>query len=234
MADKYFLEYRNRIEKNVGRSDADSQQKIVDAFNLAMTSIATHTSVKSLQDTITTYFEKDNYIYSFDSLDIPDAQHIYTITLNDGSRYYPPLIYVSKNVYDQEIKPFIHSLRGKPHTFTVYDNTLYVAGVPDSSEYYVDISLSYWPTPVIDDFSLVSMTDCDAALEALATALFWLKIEEIKLYSIWLTEARRELKAYSTDRSNVVVFPGKYAARNSSSGFTRSPDYWLDPFRRSI
>ncbi len=234
MATKYFLEYKNRLLRNVGRTDTDSVSKMTDAFNDAMTVIASQTQIKSLQDSVTIYLEEDLYSYSLDDWDLSDLQHLYTITLNDGTRYYPPMSYVTKSTWDAELKPFIHTLTGKPYVFSFFDDTFYFAGVPDSSEYYIDITLSYWPAKVVDDGSLVDLTSYDIALEALATAFFWLKIEEVDLYDTWLSNANKAIGTYDRDLKQVIDFRGKSATRRDASIAGRGPDFWADPFRRNM
>jgi hypothetical protein len=233
MATKYFLEYKNKIVRNIGRTDSDTEKKIIDAFNDAMDIFSTVAEINSLNTITTVDLEEDVYIYELQALDLTDLKHIYSIVLADSTRYYPPMDYITKNTWDAEIKPFIHSLTGKPVTFSFFDDTLYFAGVPDSSDYHIDISCSYWPSKVLNDFSEVDLTSFDAALIALATAKVWLKLEEVELHDSWIASANADMKLYDRDLKHVVDFKGKSASRRSTT-MGRSPNYWADPFRRKM
>lgn len=228
---KYFLEYRQVIERNVGRTDSDSVKKIVDAFNEAQDMLCTAVDIKSLDSTLTVALEEDISDYSLDDIDLSDLKQIYTITLWDGTRYRPPMDYITRNVWDREIKPFIHTLTGKPYIYTFFNDVLSFAGVPDSSDYTIDIAFNFWPAKVTDDLSVVDLDSFDSALKDLTTALFWLKIEEVDLYDSWMNKANSGINLFRKEAKNVVDFKGKSATRRNVSLGSRGPDYWADPFR---
>lgn len=226
---KYFLEYRNKIRRNVGRDDSDSDLKIVDAFNDAQDIVASVTEMESLKSTLTVELTEGVYEYELAGFDLTDIKHIYTMKINDGVQYYDPLIYVTQQVWDKEIAGYIHTSTGRPTMFTLFDEVLYFAAVPDD-DYDLEIRFLYWPAKVENILSEVDVVDFDTALISLATAFFWLKLEEVELYREWMTKAGQENKIFRMDSMKVVDFMGKSNARRSVS---IGPSYWNDPFQRS-
>lgn len=226
---KYFLEYMNKIKRNLGRSDSGTEDKIVDGFNDAMDMIALSTEMESLKSTLTVQLYAGSYTYEFSEFDIEDLRHIYTMKINDGTQYYDPLVYVTQQVWDAEVAPYIHTSSARPTMFTLFDDVFYVAGNPDE-DYDLEIRFAYWPERVVDQNSIVDAVDFDPALLSLATAFVWLKLEEVELYQEWMKKAGIENKLFRMNAMNVVDFTGKSNARRQVSV---GPSYWADPFRKS-
>lgn len=227
---KYFLEYQGKIQRNIGRDDIDTNLKIVDAFNDAMDIIASVTEMESLKTTVTVQLTEGIYEYELSEFDMDDVKHIYTIKLNDGTRYYDPLRYVTQNVWDNEVAPYIHTASGRPTMFTLFDDVFQFASVPDSADYTLDVRFLYWPAKVDSILSEVDVCDFDTALISMSTAFVWLKLEEVELYREWMTKAGQENKIFRLDSGKVIDFMGKSNTRRQVSV---GPDYWSDPFRRS-
>ena len=226
---KYFLEFLNKIKRNVGRSDSDSEDKIFDAFNDAMDIIAMSVEMESLKSTSTVSLYEGIYSYEFSEFDLDDLRHIYTMKINDGTQYYDPMLYVTQQVWDAEVAPYIHTLSSRPTMFTLFDDTFYIAGNPDD-DYDLEIRFAYWPEKVIDSTSVVDLANFDSSLLSLSTAFFWLKVEEVELYQEWMRKAAMENKLFKIDAMKVVDFVGK---SNVRSHVSVGPTYWADPFRRS-
>lgn len=226
---KYFLEFLNKIKRNVGRSDTDTEDKIIDAFNDAMDMVALSTEMESLKSTLTVAIYEGIYTYEFSEFDLDDLRHIYTIKINDGTQYYDPLLYVTQQVWDAEVAPYIHTLSSRPTMFTLFDDTFYLASNPDD-DYDMEIRFAYWPEKIVDTSSVVDVVNFDTALLSLATAFVWLKLEEVELYQEWMKKAGMENKLFKMNAMNVVDFVGKSNTRRQVSV---GPSYWADPFRRS-
>lgn len=226
---KYFLEYMNKIKRNVGRSDLDTEDKIIDAFNDAMDIITMSVEMESLKSTLTVDIYEGIYEYEFSEFDLEDLRHIYTLKINDGTQYYDPLLYITQQTWDAEVAPYIHTLSARPTMFTLFDDVFYIAGKPDD-DYDLELRFAYWPAKVVDTGSIVDVVDFDSALLSLATAFVWLKIEEVELYQEWMKKAGMESKLFKFDAMKVVDFMGKSNARRKVSV---GPSYWADPFRRS-
>lgn len=227
---KYFLEYRDKIRRNTGRSDNDTDLKIVDAFNDALDIMASVTEMESLKTTLSVELREGEYTYELSEFDMDDVKHIYTMKIHDGTRYYDPLRYVTQQVWDAEISPYIHTATGRPRTFTLFDDILYFAANPDSDDYMLEVRMLYWPGRVSDITSEVDVTDFDTSLISLATAFTWLKLEEVELYREWMTKAGQENKIFRLDAMKVIDFMGK---SNTRRAVTIGPNYWADPFVRS-
>lgn len=229
---KYFLEYKDKILRNVGSpKDETALNQVIDAFNEAMDAIAVVAEIESLKTTVTNYFEEDVYAYELSSWDLSDLQHIYSVKLHDGDRYYPPMEFLTQSTWDAEVAPDIHNLSGKPNVFTLFNDILYFARVPDSSTYTCEIRCLYWPARVYNDSSLVDLTSFDTALLSLATAGYYLKKEEVELYDKWYEKANKEWGSYSRDAKTPINFKGKSASRRQT--VTYGSNYWNDPFQRT-
>lgn len=226
---KYFLEYRDKIRRNVGRDDTDTDLKIIDAFNDAMDIVASVTEMESLKATLTVQLYEGIGTYELSEFDMDDVKHIYTVVINDGTQSYDPMRYMTQNTWDEEVNPYIHSLTGRPTLFTLFDDVFYFAGVPDD-DYECIIRFLYWPAKVLSILSEVDVTSFDSPLISMATAFTWLKLEEIELYREWMTKAGQENKIFRMDSMKVVDFMGKANTRRVVSV---GPNYWADPFSRS-
>lgn len=226
---KYFLEFMNKIKRNVGRSDLDTEDKIIDAFNDAMDVVCLATEMESLKSTVTVSIYSGTYTYEFSEFDLDDLRHIYTVKIDDGTQYYDPLAYITQQVWDAEVAPYIHTTSARPTMFTLFDDTFYFAGNPDD-DYDVEIRFAYWPERVVDTSSVVDAANFDPALISIATAFVWLKLEEVELYKEWMKKAGIENKLFKDNAMKVIDFVGKSNTRRQVSV---GPSYWSDPFKRS-
>ena len=185
---KAYLALRNQIAQNVGRYNYDTEgvdnttdRKILASFNEAQELVSRYGEPMSLETTISVYLDVGIYEYEFADFDLDDCNHIYSIKLNDGTKYYPPMKYVIPLTFDQRIAPYIHNATGKPEMFTIYNKTLAFSRLPDD-DYQIDIRFRFEADKMVDTLSDCEIDEYEAVIVSLATAFTWLKFEEVEMY----------------------------------------------------
>lgn len=226
------------IAQNIGRYnfvtnsvDLGTQYLIISAFNEAQELIYALAEPSSLFTTTSVYLETGVYEYEFVDFDMDDCKHIYSIKLWDGTKYRLPMQYILPVVWDNTVAPYIETSTGKPEVFTWYNKVLYFSRKPDD-DYLIEIRFNFEPAPILNSDSYCDIDDFEAGLIYLATALTWLKLEEVELYKEWKKMAGDIIKPVRTD--NRTELTGRSSSYVKGRGSRFSYDYYNDPFIKGI
>lgn len=231
-----FLGMLNQVAENLGRYNYDTegidtttQRKIIDAFNEAQEFISRVGEPPSLETTISVYLDEDVYEYEYSDFDMDDCNHIYSIKLWDGDKYYPPMTYVIPLTWDQKIAPYIENNTGKPELYTIYNKTIIFSRLPDDA-YQIDIRFRFSATKVLNSDSDCDIEEYETGLVLLTTAFVWLKFEEVELYKEYKKMAGEVIKPILGD---VRVEPTSRGTSHAGRGGPSYPaDFYNNPFIR--
>ena len=225
-----YSEYEPYILRNLGRSDSTTSKLVMDSLNTAQQFLAAQQRWKSLSDEDTFTLYTGAFYYTLDELYLTDLQHIYSLKLHDGTRYWPPLKEVTAYQWDNTIAPYIHTSTGRPQGFCMYGDIIYFDRYSDA-DYTATIRFQYKPQWITTSLDEINFQDSDAALIALSTCLTWLALEETENAKIWLETSKGLLRSAELDWNKLFNFRTFTKASETAQA---QPDYWKDPFRRRV
>ena len=228
---KYYQAYQDKLIRNIGEDNTATTDKMLDAFNDAMSILYRASEFPSLKTTLSLDVYESQYVYAFDEWNISDLRKVYSAKIYDGTRYWPPMSFVTPAVWDERVSVYLHSSTGRPTIYTHYDDNFYISPVPNDNSYTLELRFYFQPAMVTSVLSEVDLTDIDDGLEALATALTWLKLEEVELYREWVQLATIVLKGSNIDLRSLINFEG--GSRTSATRGFAGAEYWKNPFVRS-
>lgn len=227
---QYFFDYENTFYRNLGKSDAETQAKLLDAINIVQEFLSEQTTWTKLTTTESFTIDSSYYTYDIDTdFYLYDLRHINSMFINDGTRNWPTMPFITYQKWDEAIGPYIHNLSGRPTGYTIYNRVIMLDKYPDT-DYTLNIRYTFkplWISSSLDEVSLAG--ECDGALIALTTSITWLALEETENAKFWFDIAKGLLKSSKIDMNKLVNFSTYTKAKERSNV---GPDYWSDPFRK--
>lgn len=222
-----YGDLRDAVINNLGgRNNTTTIAIILARTNFFIEWLASQKEWEDLQNTVTCAFIKSQYLYTLTSLALTSADKIYSIYMNDGTRYLPPMTPVTKHVWNRDYQPSTASAEGKPSVWCKFGGNLLFSRTPDSTyAFYVDVYSQ--PTKIVTEYDSLPFANMQGLFEAMVTALTWLSLGEKELFDKWFRLAAPMCSQFNIDSSRMLN-----AASPPRSGESKSGDYWADPFRR--
>lgn len=221
-----FEELRDRVVINLGgRNDTDTLSTIIAKTNFLIEWLAAQQEWEELQQVISTAFVASQSAYTLSELGLSDADKVYSVKMNDGSRWQPPMMSVTRVIWNRDYASFIDSVEGRPTVWCKFGGKLYFARTPDD-DYSVEIDVYQQPTKVTGTASVIPFSNLDGLFEAVVTALTWLSVGEKELFSAWWKLAAPMINTFNLDSNRLM----NTHTPNRGAGTTADP--WVDPFRR--
>jgi len=227
-----FGEYKTQIKSIIARDSAEAEEQIKFFFNIAQKIVAKTSEWQDLEATATPTLYAD--ISSYDltdpnlGLQLVRPRKIYSWELLSTStpRH---LTYITPLKWDTAVRPILQSAStGKPIVYTVFGRVAHVFKVPDA-DYPTEIKYYQYPTPVVDDTSVVQLENFEEALVALTSGLLFMSYEEIESASTWLKLATSALKLDAIHENTFLNFRPFAKVKEAKA---IKADYWLDPFQK--
>lgn len=222
-----FGDLRPQIQRNWGRSDADSQATILFYFNVAQRILArTHTFTelqKSKSFSFTTGL--DDYTITGSPISLVNLRHIYDFTYVSSTRGYT-LEYVPPRKWDVEVAPSIPSATNSyPRLYTKWGNALKIYPPPNEA---FTATLRYLSEPVSASTTatVLDLIGMDEVLVLLTSAFCFYSVEDIEMGNMYMKQGAAVLKLYGME----AEIPKDLHMAIRSSGVTPGGDYWNDPF----
>ena len=162
-------------------------------------------------------------------LNLTDFRKFYSLKLFDGTRFYPPLDYVTPIRWDTEFASSVLSTTRKPTCYTIRGNYILFDCIPETG-----LSLDMWyhsyPTPVTSVISVIDYKSVlDPVMMCMAVGITWLGLEETDQSTKWLSLGSKMLKDFGVDGITVEHMKA-FGATQAVTG----SDYWKDPFVKGV
>lgn len=217
-----------QIKSTIGnRDDTDTDAIILAYFNHAQRALARVHRWRELEAKITPNLVAGTQDYSFTTLGFTRYQKLYSAVLMETTRG-RPLGYITPDQWDRDVTPYILTAsQGKPDIYTIWSSSFSFFRIPDD-DYQVILRYYQYPTPAVDISTTLTFEDADDLLIFLTIAFVWMALEELEQASVWGKRAGELFKSYDIEFTNVLNFKSIPATKMGI------PDYWLDPFVKSM
>ena len=211
------------------RDDASTKSMLMVSFNWFQNVLSRIGPWDELEKHTTHALTLSDYDYHITTdWSLTDFRKIYTMKLWDGTRYYPPMDYVTPVRWDTEFAPTLYNATGKPTHYTMRGKYVLFNCLPETG-LTADIWYYSYPTAVTTTLSVLDYdTVLDPILMCMAVGIAWLGLEEADQSAKWLALGSKMLKDFGVDAMTVEHM--KAFGQTHSTG----SDYWKDPFVKGV
>jgi hypothetical protein len=223
-----FKELQTQIVANFGnRNDATTLSQVMTQTNLVLQMLAAANEWDELQASTTEAFIANQWEYTPTQLGIDtlSIDRIYTIQVNDDTRWMPPMTRVTNLVWNRDHLPNVSLNARKPTHFTVFGGKYYFSPTPDHA-YSLKIDYYSKVTKITNTGSTICLVDKDELIIGLTTALMWLTIGESETAGAWMKLCAPLADQFNIDSKRFMnLVPAAKAGKVSTNRYN-------DPFAR--
>jgi len=211
------------------RDDASTKSMLMVSFNWFQNVLSKVAPWGELEKHTTKALTATDYEYNLiTDWGLTTLRKLNTIKLHDGTRYYPPMDFVTPVRWDTEFAINIHFGTHKPTHFTLRGNYIIFNCQPEAG-LTADLWYFAYPTSVTTTLSVVDYrTEMDPVMMCMAVGITWLGLEEPDQSAKWLSLGSKMLKDFGVD--GITVEHMKAFGQTHSVG----SDYWKDPFVKGV
>jgi len=222
-----FGDLRPQIQRNWGRSDAESQATILFYFNVAQRILARTHTFNELQKSksFTMTIGLDDYVITGSPISLVNLRKIYSFSYVNSTRGYI-LEYVPPRKWDVEVAPSIpNASNSYPRLYTQWGNNITIYPPPNEA---FTATLRYLSEPVsaVSTATVLDLIGMDEILVLITSAFCFFSVEEIEMGNAYMKQGANMLKLYGME----AELPKDLHMALSSSQMRASGDYWNDPF----